>query len=259
MTGRVLAPLLMLLLVDGCRPSEDPSSPAPARGWVVELTVSVPIPGRIGGAPIGMPSRPADLPEHFDERAIRVRRLEVRPIASGQRTVFGISEIDLRGKGPDRELFFGYLDAGEDGASMICRMKDDDRSVHEEVMRRGMSFPLTCSRPPDLGFRDESVKDGYWLGAGRGVICRKERTRAGLRVHAECFQFDELPDWATAARKVAGEIKVLSAEECEKARNDPTCRLLFTEIQEWTDTGTVWDSMERKDVHGNVVLRGRRR
>ena len=200
MERRALAVLLISSLICGCCDKEDAVGTGRAPTWPVEVRLFVPKAGRIGGTPMGMPSLAATLPEHFEERILRIERVEKREILGAERVVFAITGLDVPGTPSDQVLYFAYMDVNPEGAALICRLKDDGESVHEELVRKGIPFPLTCSRPPDLGFRLNPEKDGYWLGAGRGVLYRRQQTAAGCRVEASYFQLAKCERLPTARR-----------------------------------------------------------
>ena len=195
--------------------------------------------------------RRATKDEHFDKRFVRIKVFDKRKTKDHIRIVFRLDEVDERAAVIREAIYFAYLDVFAEGARMIDKAEDDNLRYAYMGMRYMLPFPLTCTRPPALGFL-KSTADGYVESTGRGVVYFKKALPTGdslLEMEATSFQKNRGPGVP---------VRWYVSDASNLARDDAETTILFRETQKWKRPDDwLWFEMVRHDRDANILMRCR--
>lgn len=193
--------------------------------------------------------------DDFDIIYIRIIFVADREQKRGKRKVLRIDKVDEEGGMLIEGLYFAYVDVTQEGIRVICRYKDDHVGVEELGIRKGIPFPLTCTKSPGSGFKNGN-SEGYMNIVGHGVhYIKKDICQTNGLVEIEAVRFKN--------SEGLKEKKVQTAQwyksDIEDVMNNSKTHVLFREQQRWSsvDAG-LWDEMERFDKDGNILMRCKR-
>ena len=207
----------------------------------------------------GAPTSPSATPdrrrpegdEALAKRFIRVTVLAMSEQDNGQRAVLRIDETDTKGDVLINGLYYTYVDILPQGSRVVCRYTNDSQGDDEIGVRYGVPFPLTCARPPALGFKT-GKKDGNVNAIGLGVeyVQKDEKALSGL-ITVEATHFERL----TGLEEKALARPIWYGGDIEDVKNDARTKVHFREKQRWGKANDwLWNEMERVDKDGNLLM-----
>lgn len=191
----------------------------------------------------------------FDKHIIRISVVQKRKKENGLRIILRLDEIDRMGNMAREGGYFAYIDVYNVGARVICKYEDDNGDSEEIGIRYGIPFPLTCTRPPALGFI-KGTYDGAEGRRGRGVVYEKKEASKGsqvLNIEATYFDRGKLEETLNNSSK---SICWHGPEKSKEIKEQSGIKKLWRETQKWGSANDwLWTRMERYDANGNIMMR----
>ena len=226
-------------------------------------------PERASGAP-KRPKKPTK-DEDFYRRYFRLTTIKQYPIQSDVRVVLQLDEIAPHPEYGTEPVYYAVIEISEE-TTRIIGIDPDEGLIGPHVValgtgivrgaRHGLPFPLVMTCPLALT-EDKSMKhNGAMMPGDYGVVYSESTITTERpferRIGAELFQrWDpRMPGKSRHMRYYDEEDKMIS-EAVGEGR--VKVRILARETQLWSsDDDWLWETMERYDADGNIMMRCRR-
>jgi len=216
---------------------------------------------------LGCPPSPSGKPdvltpskeEHFDKRLIRVSVKEA--LAKGDASEI-VLQIDGIIESADtlrfQEIYSAHVNITVDGMAILLHSTFCDEKILShptEMVSHGVPFPITCGRPPALGFSHGESEACMLSGDILGTRYEEKAVQdASGQIEIEATLF-EAPREALNVTP-AKQVRLNAADTAALLKKGGKARVLFREKQKWARRDDwLWTSMERYDANGHIQLR----